>query len=75
VQPGFLAEMAALQAAAAARPETAGAAPAATGADLPASGAARAGRKALGSAPLPKDLEDRRKEAEALARFLLENLS
>jgi hypothetical protein len=24
---------------------------------------------------LPKDLEERRKEAEALARFLLENLS
>jgi hypothetical protein len=25
--------------------------------------------------PLPRDLEDRRKEAEALARFLLDNLS
>ena len=29
----------------------------------------------LGSGPLPKDLEEKRKEAEALARFLLENLS
>jgi hypothetical protein len=31
--------------------------------------------KPLGSAPLPKDLEEKRKEAEALARFLLDNLS
>ena len=28
-----------------------------------------------GAAPLPKELEERRKEAEALARFLLDNLS
>ena len=31
--------------------------------------------RAYGSSPLPKDLEERRKEAEALARFLLDNLS
>jgi hypothetical protein len=29
----------------------------------------------LGTTPLPKELEERRKEAEALARFLLENLT
>jgi hypothetical protein len=34
----------------------------------------RAGEPAT-SGPLPKDLEGKRKEAEALARFLLENLS
>jgi hypothetical protein len=69
VQPGFLAEGAALQAAAkAARPapppvrNEAAAAPPAPG-------------RPLGGSPLPKELEDRRKEAEALARFLLENLS
>jgi len=67
VQPGFLAEAAALQAAASARPEapSPGKAPAAQG---PRS-------KPLGSGPLPKDLEEKRKEAEALARFLLDNLS
>ncbi len=32
-------------------------------------------KPARAPAPLPKELEDRRKEAEALARFLLENLS
>jgi hypothetical protein len=31
--------------------------------------------RALGGAPLPRELEERRKEAEALARFLLENLT
>ncbi len=75
VQPGFLAEGAALQAAASARPLTPppipGAAPAiaspAPGAPAPAAGPA--------GAPLPRDLEERRKEAEALARYLLENLS
>ena len=59
VQPGFLAEAAALQAANAAPP-----APGTPAGSLP-----------LGAAPLPADLEERRKEAEALARFLLENLS
>ena len=64
VQPGFLAELSALQAAAAA-------------AQAPAPDA-QASRPAPTSRPparLPKDLEDKRKEAEALARFLLENLS
>ncbi len=65
VQPGFLAEAAALQAAATAHPTRAAAAP----------GAADARSRPLGSAPLPKELEEKRKEAEALARFLLENLS
>jgi hypothetical protein len=81
VEPGFLAEMAALQAAASARPEghavlagptkgPAGSPPA------PAQGSQAAARsKPLGSTPLPKELEEKRKEAEALARFLLENLS
>jgi hypothetical protein len=36
--------------------------------------AGSAGARPLGG-PLPKELEDKRKEAEALARFLLENLS
>jgi hypothetical protein len=36
---------------------------------------AAARSRPLGASPLPKDLEDKRKEAEALARFLLENLS
>jgi hypothetical protein len=67
VQPGFLAEAAALQAAASARPEAA--APPASAAP-----AVRRG-KAFGAATLPKDLEEKRKEAEALARFLLDNLS
>jgi hypothetical protein len=75
VQPGYLAEAAALQAAASARPEAAKA---------PAAGQAPGGTvgkgtdarsRPLGSAPLPKDLEEKRKEAEALARFLLDNLS
>lgn len=92
VQPGFLAEAAALQAAATAQPVRAPAqpakAPAASPAPPPAQGAAgqppappRAPAPAdprsrpLGATPLPKELEEKRKEAEALARFLLENLS
>jgi hypothetical protein len=98
VQPGFLAEAAALQAAAAARPaRPADPAPAAAPAP-PQPGRAQAAPTAdpararpagspatpagagprsrpLGSTPLPKELEEKRKEAEALARFLLENLS
>jgi len=70
IQQGFLAEGAALKAAATARPETppplAGAAPGAPSGEQV---------RALGGAPLPRELEERRKEAEALARFLLENLS
>jgi hypothetical protein len=73
VQPGFLAEGAALQAAAKAPrltpPPVRAAAQAPTAAPPPAA------PRPLGGAPLPKDLEERRKEAEALARFLLENLS
>jgi hypothetical protein len=75
VQPGFLAEAAALQAAASARPEASPPprAPAAPAAPQAAGGSARS--KPLGAGPLPKDLEEKRKEAEALARFLLDNLS
>jgi hypothetical protein len=57
VEPGFLAEASAVEAASRAAPATA---PAPT---------------AEGSRALPRDLEDRRREAEALARFLLDNLS
>jgi hypothetical protein len=64
VEQGFLAEVSALQAAAAAR-----AAPRPAPAPAPAAAPAYAG------APLPRELEERRKEAEALARFLLDNLS
>ncbi len=80
VEPGFLAEMSALQAAASARVEVAPrAAPAAPAAAPPAAAPPAAAPPApaspYGSAPLPRDLEERRKEAEALARFLLDNLS
>lgn len=67
VQPGFLAEGAALQAAAKA--------PRLTPPPVPAPSAGTPATAAQSPAPLPKELEDRRKEAEALARFLLENLS
>jgi hypothetical protein len=72
VQPGFLAEGAALQAAATARPLTPP--PVKTDGAQIAPAAPEAPR-APGAATLPRDLEERRKEAEALARFLLENLS
>jgi pyruvate/2-oxoglutarate dehydrogenase complex dihydrolipoamide acyltransferase (E2) component len=80
VEPGFLAEMSALQAAAAARVEAPRAAPAPPPAaagppPAPTTPAAPAPARPYASAPLPKDLEERRKEAEALARFLLDNLS
>jgi hypothetical protein len=76
VQPGFLAEGAALQAAATARPLT----PPPLKGEAPAPPAAPEAPRATAApgpapAPLPRDLEERRKEAEALARFLLENLS
>jgi len=75
VEPGFLAEASALQAAAAARasPARAGATAGGNGV-APAAAPAMSGRT-LGDRPLPRDLEAKRKEAEALARFLLENLS
>jgi hypothetical protein len=66
VEPGFLAEAGAVEAAARAAPAPAGAPGAPRAAPPPPDGARR---------PLPGDLEDRRKEAEALARFLLDNLS
>ncbi len=78
VQPGFLAETSALQAVATAQParppEPKPASPAA-GPAAPPTAAADVRSRPLGNAPLPKDLEEKRKEAEALARFLLENLS
>lgn len=94
VQPGFLAEASALQAAARAPSSPATARVGGSdGAEAPAAGArdprpiaaGAEGREAaqppnarslpLGVAPLPAGLEEKRKEAEALARFLLENLS
>jgi len=73
VQPGFLAEAAALQAAATAAVR---AAPATPPAGAPPGGEAGSPRsRPLGTTPLPRELEERRKAAEALARFLLENLS
>jgi hypothetical protein len=60
VEPGFLAEASAVEAAARAVPAGPQAVPATA---------------ASGARPLPRDLEDRRREAEALARFLLDNLS
>ena len=82
VEPGFLAEMSALQAAASAKADPGRlAAPSAAAAGgpgaappPPAAGAPR-GPKPFSATPLPKDLEERRKEAEALAKFLLDNLS
>jgi hypothetical protein len=88
VEPGFLAEMSVLQAAATARVEPAAASPATPPApappaapEAPAASAAPAPRahatpaRPYAAAPVPKELEERRKEAEALARFLLDNLS
>lgn len=63
VEPGFLAEVSALQAAAAAQSQ-----PRAATAGAPSK--PQAGAQKV----MPKDLEERRKEAEALAKFLLENL-
>jgi hypothetical protein len=87
VEPGFLAEVSALQAAAAAKKNPGVRADvaeirAAVGPPLslaPAEMAAKGARAAAAPpsppARLPKELEEKRKEAEALARFLLENLS
>jgi hypothetical protein len=78
VDPGFLAEAAALQAAAAA-PTLSAPSPAREPSAAPnvvaAAPAAPATARSFGSQPLPEELEVKRKEAEALARFLLENLS
>jgi hypothetical protein len=69
VEPGFLAEMSALQAAAGARTDPAR--PAAV--PPPPPSPPNAPRPASGQ--LPASLEARRKEAEELARFLLDKLS
>jgi hypothetical protein len=61
VEPGYLAEMSALQAAASAQ------------ADLVRAGPPGPAKPTTG--PLPANLEARRKEAEELARFLLDKLS
>ena len=78
-EPGFLAEGAALAAAATARPvapppDAPGAARVPQGAPKGQPGAGASARP-FGGGPLPKELEEKRKEAEALARFLLENLT
>jgi len=73
VEPGFLAEVSVLQAAAAARGPAAraeGAAPA----PRPGVQAAPGGPTPAGG-PIPRDLEEKRKAADALARFLLDHLS
>jgi hypothetical protein len=81
VEPGFLAEMSALQAAATARvePTQAGPAPASGTAPTPPAAAplppTAPPLRPYAAGPLPRELEERRKEAEALARFLLDNLS
>ncbi len=76
VEPGFLAEAGAVEAAVKAVDAHPGGAPAPTG-PVPGSSAPAPAGPAAGDAGrrLPRDLEERRKEAEALARFLLDNLS
>jgi hypothetical protein len=72
VEPGFLAEAAAVAAASRAAPVP----PSRDAATPPVRAAPSAkGPVADQGRALPADLEDRRKEAEALARFLLDNLS
>jgi hypothetical protein len=78
VEPGFLAEASALQAAASSRPESAAAAAAPhapSRVPVAAGSASPATARSSGDLPLPKELKEKREEAEALARFLLENLS
>ncbi|HEX9400768.1 MAG TPA: hypothetical protein VF912_11725 [Anaeromyxobacter sp.] len=78
VQAGFLAETAALQAVVTAKPASAPvprARPAEPAPAVPAAKDTSARSRPLGASPLPKDLEERRKEAEDLARFLLGKLS
>jgi hypothetical protein len=69
VEPGFLAEVSALQAAATAAPR-AGAAPPAARAPARAAGA-----PPVAAPPVAPELEEKRKAADALARFLLDHLS
>ncbi|HEX9307910.1 MAG TPA: hypothetical protein VF894_10495 [Anaeromyxobacter sp.] len=78
VQPGFLAESAALQAVASAKPASApppAARPVGPAPGAPAAKDTSARSRPLGASPMPKDLEEKRKEAEDLARFLLGKLS
>ncbi len=79
VQPGFLADAPAIQAAATAQadPSRAQAAqPVQAGQPQPSHSPGGAKPDARpDEKPLPRELEAKRKEAEALARFLLENLS
>ena len=79
VEPGFLAEVSALQAAAAAKVDPARAAAAAsaraTAAPAPAPPPPAPPASPGARRPLPANLEARRKEAEELARFLLDKLS
>jgi hypothetical protein len=80
VEPGFLAEMSALQAAAAAPPAKPASPlkpgiPVAPRVAPPAQAPPVPGSTRPTSAPLPANLEARRKEAEDLARFLLDKLS
>ncbi len=90
VEPGFLAEVSALQAAAAARKnpqvraELAPQRPAArpplalslgSEVQVPRPPPGAATPRPARPTPLPRELEEKRKEAEALARFLLDNLS
>ncbi len=70
VEPGFLAEAGAVEAAVKAAEAHPGSTPARA---APAPGVVPAA--GAGDRQLPRDLEERRKEAEALARFLLDNLS
>ena len=74
VQPGFVAEDRSPGATVAERPRAVAKEGAA---GLEASGGSPGGHASEGTRPepLPRDLEEKRREAEALARYLLENLS
>jgi hypothetical protein len=74
VEPGFLAEVSVLQAAAAAARGPGVRAEGAAPAPRPG-GQAAPGGPAPSGGPLPRDLEEKRKAADALARFLLDHLS
>ena len=77
VEQGFLVEAAAVEAAVSAPREAPAAGGPGPGAGRPGGGATAAVPRVAPERPTgrPKDLEERRREAEALARFLLDNLS
>jgi len=77
VEQGFLVEAAAVEAAVSAPREAPAAGGPGPGAGAPGGGATAAVPRVAPERPAgrPKDLEERRREAEALARFLLDNLS